>query len=171
MAAGLIQLTFIDGAGNPKQGTFWSSDGTTSGNMIPVSVALNSDGTLLDTALTVNIAQDVEKVYVPTLGLQTVKRASIQVASSGANAIVAAVASRRIRVLQYLINAAGAVNAKWQSAANDKTGLHYMGAAGDGAAPGYCPVGMFETNVNEALNLNLSAAVAVGGWVIYVEVP
>jgi hypothetical protein len=45
----------------------------------------------------------------------------------------------------------------------------YFGANG-GVAAAYCPVGHFETAAGEALNINLSGAVAVGGHVVYVEV-
>jgi hypothetical protein len=99
----------------------------------------------------------------------TPKFASIQVGASGSNAIVAAVSGKKIRVLAYTLFASGAVNAKFQSAANDKTGLKYFAANG-GISAAFCPVGWFETNAGEALNLNLSGAVAVGGELVYAEV-
>lgn len=102
-------------------------------------------------------------------GASAVKYASIAASSSGANSIVAAVASKKIRVLNYVIVANAAVNAKWQSASTDKTGLSYLAANG-GVSSGYAPSGHFETAVNEALNLNLSGAVAVGGHLSYIEV-
>jgi hypothetical protein len=63
-----------------------------------------------------------------------------------------------------------AVNAKWQSAtAGDKSGLLYLAANGGVVAP-ESPRGYFETAAGEALQLNLSAAVAVGGHISYCEV-
>lgn len=100
-----------------------------------------------------------------------VKYAAVAVASSGDNTIVAAVSGKKIRVISYMLNAAAAVDAKWKSGAStDKTGLLYMAAAGYGAIGDYNPSGWFETAVGQALVLNLSAAVAVGGHISYVEV-
>jgi hypothetical protein len=92
--------------------------------------------------------------------------AKIDCSSSGANQIVAAVTSKHIRVLSFLISASAAVNGKWQSASTDITGLIYMDAKG--GATGDAQDGLFETASGEALNLNLSGSVAVGGYVAYV---
>ena len=100
----------------------------------------------------------------------TPKFATIACSSSGDNTIVYAVTSKKIRVLAYVITASAAVNAKWKSlSTGDKSGLLYMAANG-GAAPPFCPTGHFETAAGEALALNLSSAVAVGGHLTYVEV-
>lgn len=48
MAAGIITLTMLDGAGNSRNAQFWSSDGTTAGNLYPVSVAVDSSGNVID---------------------------------------------------------------------------------------------------------------------------
>ena len=100
------------------------------------------------------------------------KFAKISASSNGDNTLVSAVTGKKIRVLCYMLIANDAVNAKFQSGASgtDITGLHYFGAKGDGAAPGFCPVGMFEAAAGNLLNLNLSSGVAVGGWLVYVEV-
>lgn len=97
------------------------------------------------------------------------KFAKIAAASSGANEVVAAVTGKKIRVLGYLLSSAGTVNAKWQSASTDLTGLHYT-VANVQVPVAFSPVGHFETASGEALNLNLSGAVAVGGYLVYVEV-
>lgn len=99
-----------------------------------------------------------------------IKRAKIVASSSGATAIVAAVTSRKIRVLSYDYQVNGAVNVKWQSASTDLTGLYYNAAAGDGKVNGFNPLGWFETVAGEALNINLSGAVAVGGVLHYIEI-
>ena len=99
----------------------------------------------------------------------TPKFAAIAASSSGDNSVVSAVTGKKIRVLAYALVASGAVNAKWRSATTDKTGLLYL-VANTGVATANSPVGLFETAVNEALNLNLSGAVAVGGHLVYIEV-
>ena len=74
----------------------------------------------------------------------------------------------KICVIGAKLMAAGSVNAKWQSAATDLTGLSYLVAGGGEVLP-HNPAGWFETVAGEALNLNLSAAVAVGGHITYIE--
>lgn len=97
----------------------------------------------------------------------------IAASSSGANVIVAAAPGYKYRVLAWVLSFGGTVNAKWQSASTDKTGLFY-GAAGVVVPSAELPdtsrttqPAHFETAANEALNLNLSGAVAVGGYVVY----
>lgn len=97
------------------------------------------------------------------------KFAKITASSSGANEVVAAVTGKKIVVLSYFLSASGTVNAKWQRASTDITGLHYM-VANNQVPVAFSPVGHFETAAGEALNLNLSGAVAVGGHLVYVEV-
>lgn len=121
---------------------------------------------------TINVAQDTAVVKNGAADL-TPKFAAIAASSIGNNTIVAAVTAKKIRVLDYLLIGNGAVNAKFQSGAGgtDLTGLHYIASAGQGAnAGGFSPVGKFETASGALLNLNLSGAVAVGGWLVYVEV-
>lgn len=103
------------------------------------------------------------------------KTAAIAASASGNTEIVAAVAGKRIRVVAGVLSFGGTVNAKWRSASTDLTGLYY-GILGAQVPYDYAPEGMsgqlghFETATGEALNLNLSDAVAVGGHVVYVEV-
>lgn len=92
--------------------------------------------------------------------------AAIVASASGVTAVVAADGTRKIRALGYTLAASGAVNAKFQGGSNDKTGLLYLGANDSICVP-FSPIGWFETAVNEALNLNLSGAVAVGGHLAY----
>ena len=94
---------------------------------------------------------------------------SIATAASGATEIVAAVTGKKIRVICYNYMANGTVNVKWQSASTDKTGLAYL-VANTGKVVPFSPVGWFETAAGEALNINLSGAIAVGGEGAYVEV-
>lgn len=102
----------------------------------------------------------------------TPKFATIAASTSGNNTLISAVTGKKIRVLAYNLIGNGAVNAKFQSGASgtDLTGLKYIAAAGGGICAPFNPVGWFETGSATLLNLNLSAAVAVGGEIVYVEV-
>lgn len=99
----------------------------------------------------------------------TPKFAVISESSSGSQEIVAAVANKRIRVLSYVIISNGTLNVKWQSGSNDISGLLYL-VSNTGASSGYHPKGHFQTSQGEALNLNLSGSVAIGGHISYIEV-
>jgi len=128
---------------------------------LPVAIASNQSA--------VAVAIDTASISNNGTAL-TPKFATIAASSSGDNAIVSAVASKKIRVLAVQMISNGTVNAKWQSAtAGDKTGLAYLVANAGYVLP-FCPVGWFETASNEDLQLNLSAAIAVGGSIVYVEV-
>jgi len=100
----------------------------------------------------------------------TVKRAPISVSTSGATTIVAAVALKKIRPISIVLVANDFVNIKFQShtTPTDLTGLLYLGSNG-GFASGLNEHGHFETVAGEALDINLSASIAVGGWINYVE--
>lgn len=114
-------------------------------------------------------ALSTSAIYNGTTAL-TPKYAIIGSSSAGDNAVVAAVTGKKIRVLQFLASPNAAVNMKWRSATTDIYGPHYAPSQGAGWAGKFCPVGLFETAASEALNLNLSGAVAVGGGIVYVEV-
>lgn len=118
----------------------------------------------------ISASHETATIYNGTTAL-TPKFAVITASSSGATTVVAAVGGKRIRVLKWSLSSNGAVNVKWQShvTPTDITGLHYLTqfASAGGA---YCPVGHFQTVSGEALDINLSGAVAVGGELTYVEV-
>lgn len=101
------------------------------------------------------------------------KYAKIVASASGATAIVAAVGSgdtaRKIRVVALSLMANGTVNVKFQSASTDLTGIDFLVANAGKVLP-YNECGWFETAAGEVLNINLSASVAVGGHLTYVEV-
>lgn len=132
----------------------------------PPSQAVTNAGTFA-----VQAALETGSISNAGTGL-TPKFAKIAASSSGDNTIVAAVTSKKIRVLAYHITGNAAVNAKWQSGAagTDLTGLEYIAAQGGGLSAPFSPVGWFESASGVLLNLNLSGAVAVGGCVVYVEV-
>jgi hypothetical protein len=110
-------------------------------------------------------------VYLADNTLVVPKYAVISASSSGNNTIVAAVANKKIRVLALTLTFSAGVSAKFQSAASgtDKTGLIY-GVTGVPFILPYNKLGWFETAASALLNLNLSAAVAVGGCLTYIEV-
>lgn len=124
-----------------------------------------------DSTATASVAPDTSVIRNGAADL-TPKFALISASSSGDNTLVAAVALKKIRVLAYNLMGAGAVNARFQSAvAGDYlTGLKYIAAAGGGICAPFNPVGWFETDAGELLNLELSGAVAVGGELVYVEI-
>ena len=88
----------------------------------------------------------------------------ITASASGANTVITGQTGYRIRVISYVIVGSGTVNAKWQSGSTDLSGLLYLGQSTGVAAP-EVDKGHFETNSGESLNLNLSAATAVGGHI------
>lgn len=107
-------------------------------------------------------------VYAGTTAM-TPKWAAVSTSTSGDQSIIALVASRKLRVLAAFLSFAGTVNVKWRSNTTDLTGLTY-GIANSGLVLPYNKAGWFETASGQALNLNLSASVGVGGAVQYVEV-
>lgn len=100
-----------------------------------------------------------------------IKYAVIDDATSGDNEIVAAVTSKKIRVLAVWLVSAGTVTTRWESGAGGTalTGQATL-AVNTGYALPFNPVGWFETAKGVALNLELSAAVSVDGSLVYVEV-
>ena len=123
----------------------------------------------------VSSSNETSTMYDGTTAL-TPKFAAISAASSGNNTLIAAVASKKIRVLALNLISAAANNiyitsgaggtAIWAGSTN-KANF----AANGGMVLPYNPVGWFETlATNTALVANLSAASAIGGSITYVEV-
>lgn len=97
------------------------------------------------------------------------KYATVNFNTSGTHQIVAAVTNKRIVVVAYAVVAGGSVNIQFHSGTTTAiTGTMSLVQA-DGIAHAF-PGGLFRTNVGEALSINLSAAVQVGGYVVYLEV-
>jgi hypothetical protein len=84
--------------------------------------------------------------------------ASVSQGASGTTTIVAADNTRKIKVVSYVLVADGAGTAKWQSATTDKTGAMSFAANGGAVVLGQPASHLFETAVNEALNLTTTAA-------------
>lgn len=100
-----------------------------------------------------------------------VKFAVIDAAANGNNTVVAAVTGRKIRVLAFVLVAAGTVTTRFESAADGTalTGQMTMAVNSVISVP-YNPAGWFETAAAQLLNLELSAGVSVDGMLTYVEV-
>jgi len=99
--------------------------------------------------------------------LLNVQRGLIEASSSGNTQVIAAQSGKRIRVIAYNLMAAGSVNVKFNSASTKISGLKYL-IANTGMVCGDLEKGWFETASGEALNINLSASVAVEGEIVYV---
>lgn len=98
------------------------------------------------------------------------QRVAIAASSSGANTLVAAVSGKKIKIINFIVSASAAVNFKFQShvTPTDITGLFYLAAAGSSIGAANDSVGWGATLVGEALDINLSGGVAVGGVLHYV---
>lgn len=157
-------------------GAEFAADDVGSGLLVPrVKVQHGPDGSAVDAspANPLPVSAAAESGLMTVAGVPAnVKYAPISAASSGNNTIVAAVTSKKIRVLSMFLMAAGAVNAKFQSGAGgtDLSGLLSLDSLGAGMVLGFNPAGWFESASGVLLNLNLSAAVAVGGGISYIEV-
>lgn len=119
---------------------------------------------------TVSAALATDALMSSTTAL-TPKFAAIDAATSGDNTIVAAVASKKIRVLSAFLVAAGTVNVRFESGAGGTALTGQMNlVANTGFVLPFNPLGWFETGTNTLLNIELSAAVSVDGSLTYVEV-
>lgn len=101
----------------------------------------------------------------------TPKFAVIDNATSGDNTLIAAVASKKIRVLSLFLVSAGTVTVRFESGASGTALTGQMNlVANTGFVLPFNPVGWFETASNTLLNLELSGAISVDGSLVYVEV-
>jgi hypothetical protein len=94
----------------------------------------------------------------------------------GDNTLVSGVAGSAVRVTSFCLSFGSAVNVKFKDGAtSDLTGLLYaLGTAPlpiRAAPSGANARGHFQTSKGNALVLNLSAAIAVGGWIVYELAP
>lgn len=98
---------------------------------------------------------------------------AVSAASAGDNTLVAAAgASNKIRVLAgKIVTSGGANTLRFESGASGTALTGQMTLADDSTLDlPYCPVGHFETAANTLLNLELSGATSVAGWLVYVVV-
>lgn len=101
--------------------------------------------------------------------VRAVNRSIISATGLGNTAVVAAQGPGiRIRVLSCNFVALLAVTVKFQSATTDITGSYSAGATG-GLVMQDNAHGWFQTNANEALNINLGIATTVGGVLTWIQ--
>ncbi len=93
----------------------------------------------------------------------------IVASAAGSTVVVAAQAGKRIRVLSLSLACAAATGVQFLDGATALTGSYPFGANGGIAEP-HNPAGLFTGTAATALNINLSAAAAVGGRLTYVLV-
>jgi hypothetical protein len=100
------------------------------------------------------------------------KYAAIAASTSGDNTLVAAAGSGiKIRVLAYVLVAAGDVTARFEDGASGTALSGQMDlTTNSGVSAPYNPAGYFETTANTLLNLELDAAVSVAGHITYIHV-
>ena len=166
----------------PVSGTFWQSTQPVSG-----TVTANKGGTWALDAGSANIGDvDVLTIAAGTNRIggtyevggtiidevpsaRTVSRAFANATASGNTAVVAAQgAGVRIRVLAVFTVTGTALTVKFQSATTDITAGFVLAVNGGMVLPNN-PHGWFQTNANEALNINLSGAGTVGVNVVWVQ--
>ena len=100
-----------------------------------------------------------------------VKYAVIDNATSGDNTLVAAVAGKKISVLQVFLISAGTITVRFESGASGTALTGQMNlVANTGFVLPFSGVSWFETSVNTLLNLELSDAVSADGCLAYVEI-
>ena len=90
--------------------------------------------------------------------------------ASGATQLIAAAAGAKYRVLSVVVVSTAANSVKFQSASTDITATFPLGANGGLVLP-FNEHGWFETAVNEALNVNMSAATSTGVQIQYIKLP
>lgn len=119
------------------------------------------------------MAQDTPDWTFPVTNVQIIGQltdlfAVIDVSASGASELVAATASKRVVVRALQLVVAGDVGVTFQSdgGPTDISGPQAFLANGGIVLP-YTPNGWFQTELGEALDIDLDAAVAVGGSLVY----
>lgn len=146
-----------------------------SGGLVPASLGAKTGANSLSVVLasdpaTRPVSLESNSLYAAGTAM-TPKFAIIDAATSGDNTLVAAVASKKIRVLSLYLVAAGSVNVRFESGAGGTALSGQMNlVVNTGFVLPFNPLGWFETASNTLLNLELSGAVSVDGGLVYVEV-
>lgn len=112
---------------------------------------------------------------VPDTAVSGVKRTFSNVAASATDSsVVAAVASRRIRVLAVVLQAGGtattAVFNTKPGGAGSAISMTFQNGANGGAVLAFNPAGWFETNEGEGLSATTGAGSTTGMQITYSEV-
>ena len=101
----------------------------------------------------------------------TPKYLAVDVNSSGDNTLIAAVSGKKILVIGCVLIAAGTVSIRFEDGAGGTalSGVLNLTTNSGFTAPLSLP-GWCKTSANTLLNLELSGAVAVAGWLVYTEI-
>ena len=149
--------------------------GNVSAAITAITVAVSVSGEVSGRG-TFNVAGDLgaipESSVVRVSGVATLPKFSVVNASAiGSTQIVAAVVSKKLRVLSMFLVAAATANVRVFSSASGQalTGPIYV-LPGGGVALPWVPAGWFETEAGKPLSMALDTAVPVGGSVTYIEV-
>jgi mRNA-degrading endonuclease HigB of HigAB toxin-antitoxin module len=151
-----------------------SGDWTVSISDQPIQVNIENQPIQVSQSGTWSVAINNQPVSVTvtnfplTVGYSIVQYAPINATTSGDTQIVGAVSGKRIRVIAYAVIASATVSIKFRSGTTDITGSMRV-VEGGGIAHAY-DGGLFQTAVNQPLNINLSNNATVGGYVVYREV-
>jgi hypothetical protein len=133
--------------------------------LLPASLGIKT------AANSLSIAPASDAVFNATLpfDLTTPKFAFVNLSASGD--VIAAVATKRIRVLSYsVVTGAASASVKFQSGGtSDITSLKAFGANA-GISSGFCQAGHFQTVAGEKLNLVMTGTGPVGIDLTYIEV-
>ena len=155
-------------------GSTFASDDISSVQYPRVKPSWGADGSATDASVAapLPVQASAESNQMTAGGtVVTPKYVIIDAATSGDNTILAAVTSKKIRVLSLFLVAAGTVNVRFESGAGGTALTGQMNlVANTGFALPYNPVGWFETAVTTLLNCELSAAISVDGCLTYIEV-
>lgn len=163
---------FVANAGSG--GSTFASDDISSVQHTRVKVEWGADGVANDAAvaapLPVQASLESNQIMVGGV-VVTPKFAVIDFASSGDNTLVAAVSSKKIRVVSLFVVAAGTVNVRFESGAGGTALSGQMNLiANTGFVLNFNQAGWFETAATTLLNMELSAAISVDGALTYIEV-
>lgn len=116
----------------------------------------------------VSASQETNTIFDGTVSL-TPKFKMINATLLGSNIVIAAVPTKKIRVLQYSLVCQTAVSIYFEYSGVFLTGIMAFANNGGISSP-FSPVGLFETGIGFSLLINLSVVNVVGGHLVYIEV-
>lgn len=153
-------------ANTGKLGYIWKALAWGDGEPVP-RVTL-PDGSLAEAYAALGYSWDAQLSVWTKDSFKTILQASISVAGSGDNTVVASVSAKQIKVVSYTFGVVTAVNTTWKSgAATTLSGAIPFAANGGIAISSRSNEPLLVTTSGQALVLNLSGAVQVSGHLSY----
>jgi hypothetical protein len=157
----------------PKETT--RSDNTTNNNTTSSAVRITNTPLPVSQAGTWTVNASQNGLWDVTISEQPIRVrhddvlfAAISANTNNDTGIVPGESGKKIRVVAFCIVASGAVSVKFRSGTTDITGEMSL-VSGGSVAHAY-DGGLFETAEGQPLNIYLSAAQQVGGYVVYRKV-